>query len=90
MFGFLFRLFRKRDTVVYQLKQGGKIVYIGITNDPKRREREHRNKGKRFSHMHVVSKRMSKDEARRDEVNRLADYRRRKGKNPKYNKGTNG
>jgi predicted GIY-YIG superfamily endonuclease len=43
----------KRDTYNYVLKQGRKIVYRGITNDPDRRLKEHENSGKRFSHMVV-------------------------------------
>ena len=43
----------KRDTYVYHLKQGKRIGYTGISNSPKRREAEHKNEGKRFSHMYV-------------------------------------
>lgn len=42
-----------RDTYLYHLKQGRKIKYTGITSDPLRREREHRNAGIRFTHMYV-------------------------------------
>lgn len=42
-----------RDTYLYHLKQGRKIVYTGITDDPERRELEHRSAGKRFTHMFV-------------------------------------
>ena len=29
---------QKRDTYKYELKQGNKVVYVGITDDPGRRE----------------------------------------------------
>ena len=32
---------KSRDTYKYQLKVGNKVVYIGITNDLKRREKDH-------------------------------------------------
>ena len=33
-----------KDTFKYQLKQGGKVVYRGITNDLNRREAEHQKR----------------------------------------------
>ena len=63
-----------------------KIVYIGITNDPERREAEHRAEGKVFRTFHVVPPRVTKAGAEMWEEERLASYRRNhKGKNPKYN-----
>lgn len=53
----------RRDTYLYHLKQGRKIVGTGITNDPERRKREHRSAGKRFSHMYVHSYPMSRETA---------------------------
>jgi predicted GIY-YIG superfamily endonuclease len=43
----------KRDTYLYHLKRGRKISYTGITNDPKRREHEHRSAGRHFRRMAV-------------------------------------
>jgi hypothetical protein len=34
---------KKRDTVTFGLKQGRKVVHKGTTNDPARREQEHRD-----------------------------------------------
>jgi len=48
------KMARKRDYHRYELKQGRKVLYRGITKDPDRREGEHRDEGKRFSHIHVV------------------------------------
>ena len=45
---------QKRDTYKYELKQGNKVVYVGITKDPNRREQEHRDEGKRFTSMNIV------------------------------------
>ncbi len=81
---------KKQDTVTYELKQGDEVVYIGITNDPKRREQQHEKEGKKFSSMKVTSKRMTEDEARRKEAELLATYRKNHGKNPKYNKDSDG
>jgi len=60
----------KRDTYLYHLKQGRTIVYTGITDDPKRREREHRSAGKRFTHMFVHSYPSSRKTARKREEKR--------------------
>ena len=39
---------RSRKTVLYTLRQGNKIVYVGITNDLVDHESQHRGNGKRF------------------------------------------
>ena len=77
---------KKQDTVTYELKDGNKVVYVGTTNDPERREQEHKDEGKRFGHMNVTSRRMTEDGATKKEADRLATYRKNQGKNPKYNK----
>ena len=53
----------KRDTYLYHLKQGKKIKRTGITNNPERREQEHRSAGKRFSHIYVHPYPMSRETA---------------------------
>lgn len=40
-----------RDTYKYELRNGNKVVYVGITNDLGRREAEHRNEGMEFTNM---------------------------------------
>lgn len=81
----------KRDTVTYDLKQGPKVVYRGTTNDPEQREQEHRDEGKRFSHMHVTSRRMTEDGAKQKEAEALETYRAgHGGRNPRYNKDDDG
>lgn len=81
---------KKQDTVTYELKDGNKVVYVGTTNDPERREQEHKDEGKRFGHMNVTSRRMTEDGATKKEADRLATYRKNQGKNPKYNKDSDG
>ncbi len=81
---------KKQDTVTYELKQGNKVVYVGTTNDPDRREQQHRKDGKNFGSMNVTSRRMTEDGAKRKEAERLATYRKNQGINPKYNKDSDG
>ena len=43
----------KRDTYKYELTKGNRVVYVGITNDPERREAEH-HQDKDFDKMKIV------------------------------------
>lgn len=81
---------KKQDTVTYELKQGNKVVYVGTTNDPERREQDHRKDGKQFSHMNVTSRCMTEEGAKKKETERIETYRKNQGKNPKYNKDSDG
>ena len=81
---------KKQDTITYELKQGNKVVYIGTTNNPKRREQEHREDGKQFDRMNVTSRRMTEEGAKKKETERIETYRKNQGKNPKYNKDSDG
>ncbi len=38
-----------RDTYKYELRDGNRVVYVGITNDLERREAEHRAEGMDFT-----------------------------------------
>ncbi len=78
---------KKRNYYRYKLKQRGKIVYIGITNNPICREEEHRQEGKDFSKkMHIIRPAVSKETAEQREQNSLESYMKsHQGKNPKYN-----
>ena len=76
---------------VYELKHKNKTVYFGITNDIKRREKEHQREGKIiFDTAKPVSTRKTRQKAREKEKELLATYRRRHGRNPKYNKDSDG
>ena len=82
---------KRRDTVTYLLKDVNKIVYIGTTNDPKRRELEHLTEGKNFTQIIVTSIRMTEAGAKNKEVKLLERYRKNhKGKSPKFNEKLNG
>ena len=82
---------KPRNTVNYELKDGKKVVYIGSTNNPERREKEHQGENKNFTHMNIISRQMTKDGAKAKEEERLATYRKgHGGKNPKYNKDSDG
>jgi len=80
-----------RDTITYDLKKGNKVVYRGTTNNPARREEEHRGEGKDFDKLIPTSRRMTPAGARRKEAENLERYRRgHGGKNPRYNQGDDG
>ena len=79
------------DTVTYELKDGYEIVYIGTTNDPERRAREHRLSGKRFTRLEVTSPWMTPRQAKEKESRDLALYRMyHNNRNPKYNLDSDG
>lgn len=82
---------KRRDTVTYDLKKGRKVVYRGTTNDPERREKEHRDKGLDFDRFAVTSRRMTREGAKKKEEKNLETYRRgHGGRNPKYNRDDDG
>ncbi len=80
----------KRDTYKYELKQGNKVVYVGITNDPARREMEHRQ-DKNFDKMRIVGSASTLDGASQWETNRIQTYmKNHNGDTPLYNQNTSG
>ena len=82
---------KKRDTVTYDLKDGHKIVYRGTTDNPKARGEEHRADGKKFTKLVVTSRKMTEEGAKVKESKAIKTYRKdHGGKNPKYNKDTDG
>ena len=81
---------KKRETVTYELKTGNKIEYIGTTNDPDRRELEHKDEGKKFSHLKITSRRMTEEGAMKKEEAAIKQYKSNQGKTPKYNKDDTG
>jgi len=77
---------KARDYHRYELKRGKKVVYRGITNDPERREAEHRQEGKNFTHMHIIGPAVTKETAQKWEEQSLQSYRRSHGgRLPEYN-----
>ena len=82
---------KDRDTVTYSLYEGRKKVYIGVTDNPDRRVREHEAEGKRFTRMEVSSRRMTKEGAQQKEAKQLDSYRgAHGGRNPRYNETKEG
>jgi predicted GIY-YIG superfamily endonuclease len=81
---------KPNDTQTYELKQKGKVVYKGTTNDLERREAEHKKEGKKFTKMTPTSRKMTEDGAKKKEAKELGTYRKNQGKNPKYNKDSDG
>lgn len=63
----------KRNTYKYELTKGNKVVYIGITNNPERREAEHRQ-NKNFDKMKIVGNVSTLDGASQWETNRIQTY----------------
>ena len=49
--------------MTYKLVKNGKAVYIGTTNNPKRRNDEHSKSGKNYDFLEVTSPRVSNNEA---------------------------
>jgi len=79
-----------RDVYKYELKQGNKIVYAGITNDPTQRETQHRQ-GKTFDKMQIIGRVSTREGAEKWETGRLKIYmKNHNGELPKYNKTTTG
>lgn len=81
---------KQRDTYKYVLKNGNTIQYVGITNDPKGREKQHRE-NKDFQKMEVIGNIVTRESAENWETNRLGVYRQNhSGQNPPLNKTING
>ena len=78
---------KKRDTYVYELKDGNTIVYYGISNGPLDRNDEHSRSRKRYTHMRVIRGPMYKENALKLEGDLIQRYQRQHGGiPPKYNK----
>ena len=76
----------KRDTWIYELKDGHEIVYYGLSCDPDRREIEQANSGKSFTHMNVVSIALTRESAECREGEEIRRYQRQHGgRPPRYN-----
>lgn len=80
----------KRDNYKYELKNGNKVVYVGITNNPERREQEH-EQNKEFGHMSIIGNRTTKEAAENWEAERIKTYMQNHGgKMPPLNKNKTG
>ncbi len=77
----------KKDHYMYELRDRAKVVYVGITDDPEKREKEHKRERKRFSSMKVIKPPVTQSSAEKWEEKRLDTYKsNHRGKNPRYNK----
>lgn len=80
-----------RDTYKYELRNGNKVVYVGITNDLARREAEHRNEGMKFTSMTKVGNVTTRSGAEAWESGRIATYKENhNGNRPQYNQNDSG
>ena len=80
-----------RNTYKYRLKDGNRIVYIGITNDLDRREREHRNEGMTFTKMEKVGNITTEKAASAWEEEAIRRYKQQhRDDRPKYNNNDSG
>jgi predicted GIY-YIG superfamily endonuclease len=78
---------KKKDTRVYALKNNGKTVYIGVTNNFDRRKNEHRSDGKKFDEIIPMTNPMSRESALKREAESIKNHQKaHKGKKPKHNK----
>ena len=79
-----------KKKVTYKLVRNKRAVYIGTTNNPYRRNKEHSESGKKYDYMKITSPKVSKTEAERRETRNLRSYRKATGRKPPYNKTSNG
>lgn len=78
---------KKKDTSVYHLKDDGKKVYTGITNNLDRRKDEHKADGKKFDKIVQASGPMSRESALKRESESIKNHQKaHNGQKPKYNK----
>lgn len=79
-----------RNTTRYELRDGNKVVYIGITNDPDRRKQEHAV-DKDFTKMVSVGSKVTRATAEKWEEERIGTYmKNHQGERPKYNQNDTG
>lgn len=80
-----------RNTTKYVIKDGNEIVYYGISDDPVRREQEHRNEGMKFTSFQKVGNVTTRDAAGAWEEERIKHYMSQHGGNrPRYNHNDTG
>jgi predicted GIY-YIG superfamily endonuclease len=84
---------RDGKAVQYSIKdQKGNTKYIGSTNNPTRRESEHRESGKvgRKDKLVVETRPVSRPSAEKVEKAKLRSHRQQHGKNPRHNTTNDG
>ena len=79
-----------RTDVVYELRDGNRLVYVGKTNNPARRKKEHQV-DKDFTSMVVITPKLTAAGANKKEEERIKIYmRNHHGDTPKYNQNATG
>lgn len=79
-----------RTEVVYELRDGNRLVYVGKTKDPIRRKKEHQA-NKEFTKLVVISPKLTAAGANKKEEERIKIYmRNHHGDTPKYNQNATG
>lgn len=80
----------ERDTTRYELRQGNMVKYVGITNDPERRMKEHES-NKDFGTMVIIGPKVTRATAEKWEEERIRTYKKNHGgQRPMYNKNDSG
>lgn len=80
----------KRDTTRYELRQGNKVVYVGITDNPERRMKEH-EADKDFGTMVTIGPKVTRRTAEEWETQRISTYKENHGgERPMYNQNDSG
>lgn len=85
-----FSRFEKKKSFTYKLVTNNKAVYIGTTNNPYLRKQQHSTAGKKFDAMVVTSPRLPRKEAEKREARNIKSYKEATGRNPIYNKTSDG
>lgn len=81
----------ERNTSKYELKDGKRVVYVGITNDLERRTKEHKAEGLQFTNVKKVGNSTTRKGAENWETRRIQTYmQNHNGETPKYNKNESG
>jgi predicted GIY-YIG superfamily endonuclease len=78
---------KKRNSYLYELKDGNTIVYYGISNGPRDRVGEHGRSGKKFTHMRIIRGPMYRENAEELEYEYIQRYQEQHGGiPPNYNR----
>lgn len=76
----------KRDTRLYALKKERRTVYIGITSRPiEERAAEHKQNGKRFTHVKQIGRAQTRDNALANEKRLIQDFSGKGLRNKQHN-----
>ena len=78
-----------RRYYVYSYRERVRATYFGLTKYPRRRAAQHQRDGKK-GRMKIEASFSSYRAARRSEASRLFNFRRKHGRNPRYNKTDSG